>query len=192
MKATTCACSSSHSLDEELARGCSTALAAAAWTLTGCRRACWQAEKSQKGLCLKQDPGQTEAWTGYVGSCNINYGLVVRWMGEMTVKSACKILKCIFFWTLLREYNMFIPLLACYYLFFVLGLSNFLLGSVPIVSRARLFLHEVLKDLGWDDCERWVAQPTCQHSFPGGNTVWVQWVYVPSWTGDNIVGAWHG
>lgn len=57
-------------------------------------------------------------------------------MGEVTVKLACKILKCIFFWTLLREYNMFILLLVCYYLFFVLGLSNFLLGSVPIVSRA--------------------------------------------------------
>lgn len=70
------------------------------------------------------------------------------------MKLACKILRCIFFWTLLREYSMFILLFACYYLFFVLELSNFLLGCVPIVSRAWLFLYEVLKGLGWDDCER--------------------------------------
>lgn len=56
-------------------------------------------------------------------------------MGEVAVNLACKILKCIF-WTLLREYSMFILLLACCYLLSVLGCSDFLLGCVPIVSRA--------------------------------------------------------
>lgn len=124
-----------------------------------------------------------------IGSC---YWLVlVRWVGEVTVKLVCKILKCIF-WTLLRECSMFILLLA-YYASMLSVLCAEMQWFPPwlyshCILSLTVFMHEVLKGLHWGDCERWGAHLVCQCSD------WWKWSVgtmgvCASGTGDNVVGA---